>query len=718
MKCSYCNSDIPDNSRFCPICGGAQEVAVETPQNAPAASAEDILAGIQANAPEAPTPEAPVVEAPKATEAPVYEAPKAPETPIYEAPAVQEYTQPVQEYTQPAQDYTQPAQDYTQPVQGYVPPAQSYAPPANNYTQPVGNYAQPAAPLKATKKKGSKKGLIIGICAAAVLLIAAALAYFLLFAGSPVSRALNGTLNDGSAMLHAGNLGKAVSAVENINKSGKATAVLSFDASALAGETVKGTVDMSVDTKATMFGGTVDFTLGEAGGVARLVGDKTDAQFAADGMDGVYGVSYADLLEQAGLSRDALDNLTFEQQPVTLAALKNGPLKPFFDSMETKEVGQTRIGETVCKHYTLTWDDKTLEALADKYDDMDPSDIVRLAASGQTVETLSYSIAQMLIEMEPQAEVYIAGNKLRGLDLTSEYDDPYYIRFLGDKNVWEHARLNTEDTQVDLYWEKAGTLRLCMTDDGEETELLRYDDATGKFHVSALDAMDGAQVDGTIAVNGKAASLDLRATLEGQTVTAALTEQPLDGKLALLGESYTDVLTMSADAQEKLLTDLSNTLKLDQLDPYLFGGLLDSGSSYDWDDDDDWNTDDWNTDWNWDEDDTDATDATEPAYNADIDPDGVAGSYDLSYLESGSMKWDIEELGMDKEDNYITLWSDNTGVLVLGGDSAQINWEYADGKVIITDRDSDTEYYELIVLDEDRLAIDADGSYLVFERDK
>ena len=52
MRCSYCNTEIPDGSRFCPVCGAklSESAPVSAP---PASSASDILSGIQANAPAA-----------------------------------------------------------------------------------------------------------------------------------------------------------------------------------------------------------------------------------------------------------------------------------------------------------------------------------------------------------------------------------------------------------------------------------------------------------------------------------------------------------------------------------------------------------------------------------------------------------------------------------------------------------------------------------------
>ena len=82
------------------------------------------------------------------------------------------------------------------------------------------------------------------------------------------------------------------------------------------------------------------------------------------------------------------------------------------------------------------------------------------------------------------------------------------------------------------------------------------------------------------------------------------------------------------------------------------------------------------------------------------------------------MKFDAEDMGFTDE-CYVTLWSDGTGVFVWEGESAKINWKINGNKIEITDRDTDSEIYEMIYSEEGNLMIDADGSgYLVFVRDE
>ena len=549
------------------------------------------------------------------------------------------------------------------------------------------------------------------------LVLAAVLLYFLVFAGSPVTRALNGNLRDGSALLHAGNLGKAVSNLESIGKSGKFDASLSAQS---AGDmAVNGQLALGVDAKATAYGGTLDFALGEAGGSIRYAGDKTDLQAAVDGMEGVYGVSYADALEQFGLDRDALNDLYFATDSVTLASLKKGPLKPFFDSIKTEEVGQTMIstegGDKVCKHYTLTWDRETIEALLEKNEDLDSSGIVRLVASSSNTELASYGLASVLNDLKPTAELYIAGGKLLGVDVTDTSGTVSYVRFLGAKNVWEHVRLTdcSQSTRVDLYWQKAGTLRLCVEEDGQEAEIFRYDDANGAFSIG----LDDEAIRGTISAQGKGAAVT--ADVAGEAASATLSVQPMSGKLSMLDSSYTDVLSMSAEQQEKLLGDLNSALKLDKIGD-LFSGL-DALSGLSGDDEDpgevtlfpgmdvDLGDDDLGDD---------DTEISLPTPSGDVTESDLAGTFYLDHLAAGDVEYGLDLVGMSKDDNYITLGADGTGAIVLEGITVEIKWSYDGTTLSIADLEDDGELpYTLVVFDEDTIALDAETAYFVYVRD-
>ncbi|MCR5648209.1 MAG: zinc-ribbon domain-containing protein [Oscillospiraceae bacterium] len=192
MFCTNCGKQIPEGSRFCTNCGtkivfeAAEKAAPEAPVFTPPAAPEQPaftppVAPVPPEAPVFTAPEAPA--APEAPEAPVFtapEAPAAPEAPVFtapEAPAAPEapvFTAPPQPeapvYTAPQQPvYAAPQQ------QAYAPRQPAYAPQQPAYAPQQPAYAAPAK----QKKKGPKLGLIIGIIAA-VVVIGALVACFLL----------------------------------------------------------------------------------------------------------------------------------------------------------------------------------------------------------------------------------------------------------------------------------------------------------------------------------------------------------------------------------------------------------------------------------------------------------------------------------------------------------------------------------------------------------
>lgn len=677
MRCTYCNSDIPENSRFCPVCGAKQELAADVASAAVAANATDILAGIQANP--QPAPDA------------------APSTPV------QEFTQPAQVDTQPANNYTQPQQPYAQPQQ---------------------DFTQPAAPLTAEKKK-SKKGLIIGLCAGLALVAVALVLFFTLFSGSPVERALYGTLKDASDMLHAGNLGKAVTNLEKINKTNQARAELEFDVSGIEGIQANGTLSLDENAKTRLGSGDLTYSLnlgGEtSGGTVRFATDLKDVQFAVDGVDGVYGVNLAEAMADSGMG-DLLGRVSTEQQNVTLAALKKGPMKPIFDSLKTEEDGQTRIvadgGDKICTHYVLTWDEAAVEQVADALDEQINSK--DSTAMIDAVAMTSYSLTNLLRECKPTLDLYIAGNRLIGADLYPSHGSTVYLRLLGEKNVVSHLRVSSseDETQTDLYWQKADSLRLCTTEDGQQTEILRYTDADGRITLNSM-LTEGMQADLYLKPEGSGATLTAKLSgseLAGGAVSAALRMLPVKEAPKLLADSYTDITKMSDEESGKLMGELSEELGLDAL-LGSFGGMG-FGDDYDFDIDDPgsgFGDDDTDT-WDWGDDDSDETEA--PAAATGLTADDVAGSFDLDHLTAGGMDYDLSLIGMSAEDNYITLWSDGTGIIVLEGNSVKINWSYDGTELVISDRDTDGEApYTLIVQDKDTILLDAESAYFVYKRD-
>ncbi len=771
MRCFNCHADIPDDSRFCPECGAMQANAPVQPQTA----AEDILAGIQLEDEPVSTPAAPQQPA-----APQYQAPANSDAPPAGSDSGYSYSQPASSYTPPANSYTQPASSYTPPASSYTPPensysqpASSYTPPENSYTQPAGGYApvpptntwqpgaaaptaaaayQAAQPLKAEKKK-SKKGLIIGLCAGGVV-IAALVAVLLLFTGKPLQRALKGTSDDLNAMLSAGNLGTITKNLDKLQE--KSTTTMNATVSGIEGLEASLNYEINADTKVPMTDGTLDFSLnmgGESsGGTVRMAADQDALQFAIDGVDGTYGVRYANLLKLAG--EEAPESLELDNEKLTLKALQNGPMNPIFDSLKDEEVGQTRItsdgGDKICKHFVVTWDEAAVEQVAKELkldEDDEMGGLTGLLKDGKlsTVNSVSGLLTMALRELKPSIDIYTCNNRVIGVDVHAKNsDETVFLRLLGAKNVFEHVRVSTssDDGFVDLNWEKAGTLRLSANFDGETMDVLTYDDKTGSIKL-AEELLDDPTVSGTLKPTDKGAvlSLDLAGdSLEGGKVSVSCEIAPLKNAPKQLADSFTDLTEASEEELDGLLSGAMDKLGLAGL-AGLTGGLggdiedwnIDDGDDWGLDDGDDWNVDDGDIDdigdigdiddiddWNLDDGDDDnwtSEDGNLAGYTGDLTMDDVWGSYDFAYIEAYGMQFTAEDLEMPVDENYFTLWSDGTGIFVWEGDSAKLNWSLEGNVIHLTDRDSDEEIFDVIYTQDGSLAIEAEDGYLVFTRD-
>lgn len=160
MFCMNCGKNIGDQT-ICPFCGcdhGAPEQGYEAGQPSPYQPPAQ---------PEAPVYQAPMYQPPVQQETPVYQAPVQPEAPVYQAPVQPE-----------APVYQAPAQ----PEYGY----------GGGYQQPYGQQFAPAG-IPAEPKKKKKTGLIIGVIAAAVVLLAGAgvLVFFLTADARAYSKAMS-----------------------------------------------------------------------------------------------------------------------------------------------------------------------------------------------------------------------------------------------------------------------------------------------------------------------------------------------------------------------------------------------------------------------------------------------------------------------------------------------------------------------------------------------
>ena len=194
-NCPVCGAPFAPGEKFCQNCGN------KLPTPAPVEAPTEVLQE---------TPVSPIYEAPAAPEAPVAPVYEAPAAPVYEAPAAPVYEAPAAPVPPAAPAYKAPVPPVSPVYAAPAAPMPPYgAPAAPNYPpQPnVPNYAPKAAPVPpaapqyapppygapayaaapaAPKKK--KTGLIIGLCAGAAVLIAAAvMLYFFVFSPSSVT---------------------------------------------------------------------------------------------------------------------------------------------------------------------------------------------------------------------------------------------------------------------------------------------------------------------------------------------------------------------------------------------------------------------------------------------------------------------------------------------------------------------------------------------------
>ena len=170
MFCPNCGARLEDGALFCGMCGTPVPQTAATPEitEETAPVAEPVQAIEQPVAEPVQTIEQPVVEPVQTVEQPVVEPVQTVEQPV--ADPVQTVEQPVAD---PVQAVEQPVAEPVQTVEQPVPENNNVNYNSMDFTPLV------AAPVEQPKKKKSKKGLVIGLSAAAAVIVAGgAVGYF------------------------------------------------------------------------------------------------------------------------------------------------------------------------------------------------------------------------------------------------------------------------------------------------------------------------------------------------------------------------------------------------------------------------------------------------------------------------------------------------------------------------------------------------------------
>ena len=632
MRCFQCNAELPEDSQFCSFCGAQQPAAQAAPEETPLPTQTET------------TPEDAAVYTPE----------------------------PYAEAGQPPLDAPQPAD--------------------------AGVDAEAPVLTDDFPQKKSKKGLIVGLVAGFAVLVIGAVIAALLLGGDPLARAFVGTQNALQQMTErSSNLNTMGENLSNLIESEKFTYVFSMDMQQAsygdgdmdlhyelqingdeAAEPQDGSMTLALDYQGIRADGTLRFSLD---------GEKL-LLLSMDGIDGVYGIAMDDLLELMGydVAYDASDSAyTLDLKPLdelTAADLKNGPMQEVFETVESSREGKTRIetdgGEKICDHYVLRWDANAVDRCIDRLEHRIENNPTALFDNGEiTTEALvSLMLVAMMEDMEPSIDVYICQDRIVGLDLRGSGDsDTTFVRLMGKDNVWEHVRISTEggSGSFDFYWDRDGSLSLCLTENGREQEFFRYDDGTGRFSLNTEMLSDSAAFDGKLSGENGGAEFSIHiadGSAYGFDLSATISLLPLQQQPKMLSDSYTDLTKLSDAEGQALVMDVMRQLGLSTLlggDP-LYGGDDDSYDSYGPMPPELPDTE---------------TETTPVEIDPDLSEESLYGTYTLKYARYDDYTIDYEDLVMG-DYMSVTLSSGGAATFASEGVNEEVNWSFDGATVSLT----------------------------------
>ena len=211
-------------------------------------------------------------------------------------------------------------------------------------------------------------------------------------------------------------------------------------------------------------------------------------------------------------------------------------LQTLFEGGSGETAGKTVLtldgGAVECDHYRAHWkpeqaaaalDTLGLSALRERTLLLDD----RLAPDQQTLALLWAAVrdgtvdrdgllcavvARLLLDFEPTAQIYLAGDRVRGLDLKrSDSGAKVSLRLMGEKNVLTHVQLTDADIDgtLDFRYASGSLLELTLQGSGKTRTLLRFEEADGSFRIDVGDD-ETQQLEGVLLPAGGGITLEYR----------------------------------------------------------------------------------------------------------------------------------------------------------------------------------------------------------------